>query len=70
MAAKIAKKYTLEELKTMMEERGYLCKDFNPDPNSTRSRSWYYRNRKKVEISNFWHIDHPGIIFYKLRENV
>ena len=65
LASKIAEKYTIEELIEKMAEQGYKHKDFAPDPDNKRYRSWYFRNRKRMEISGVWHLDNPKIFFYK-----
>lgn len=65
LAVKIAEKYTLEELIEKMAEQGFKYKDFKPDPDYKRYRGWYFRNRKRMEISHVWHIDNPNLIFYK-----
>jgi len=70
LAVRIGEKYTVEEWKKVMESEGYLWKDFNPetiDPEFKKMRRWYYNNRGKIIVNNnAWHIDAPGLLFYKI----
>ena len=69
LAVRIEEKYTVEEWKRKMESEGYLWKDFNPDtidPEGTKWRNWYYNNRRKMIFAlHLWHIQAPGLVFYK-----
>ena len=73
LAVRIGEQYTIEEWKRKMESEGYQWKDFNPetkDPEFKKMRHWYYNNRGKVIVNDHaWHIDAPGLIFYKINPN-
>jgi len=53
---------SFEELCQKMESEGWTRKDFKDEKHY---RGWYYRNRKKVERSGAWHIEHPMTFFYR-----
>jgi len=53
---------SFEELCEKMEAAGWTRKDFN---NAEHYRGWYYRNRKKVERSSSWHINHPFTFWHR-----
>jgi len=73
LAVRIGEKYTVEEWKKFMESEGYQWKDFNPDtidPEGTKWRNWYYNNHRKLIIAyHLWHIQAPGLVFYKPNPN-
>ena len=63
-----ADKWTQEDFIRVMEYLGFNHKDFTGDGEGTKYKSWYYRNRRLVDVSGIWWGGNGQLIFYTEKE--
>ena len=61
-------KWTKEEFIKVMDYLGFKHKDFSYDDTGEAHKSWVYRNRRKIQVSDIWWGGNAYLIFYTDRE--